>query len=300
MWAILIIIALLWLVSGLKASLLSIIAAVVLIVILLLMLWMRALAPRMRNQPDLTPLQNRFYAHRGYYTEDQSIPENSLPGFQRAVENGFGIELDVHLTKDGRLAVLHDENLKRMCGADVNLSELSCDELKEYRLKDTQERIPLFSDVLKVVDGKIPMVIEVKPYGGNIRTLCERLCKELEGYTGVYCVESFDPRAVYWFKKHRPALVRGQLTMSMHRYENIAPPLTFALSNCLTNFITRPDFIAYCVEDRKNFSFRLCKKLYAVQEASWTVRTPADAEEVLKTGGLIIFEYFDPRIQQKQ
>ncbi|MDF2632152.1 MAG: hypothetical protein K0Q85_748, partial [Caproiciproducens sp.] len=89
MWAIIIVVGLLWLVSGLKASLLSVAAAVVLVVILLLMLWMRALAPRMRNQPDLTPLKNRFYAHRGYYTEDQSIPENSLPGFHRAVENGF-------------------------------------------------------------------------------------------------------------------------------------------------------------------------------------------------------------------
>ncbi len=300
MWAVYLILLSLLYVCALKISFLSAAAAAMIVVMLLLIVWSLVLAPRMRNQPDLTPLKNRFYAHRGYYTEDQSIPENSLPGFHRAVENGFGIELDVHLTKDGRLAVLHDENLKRMCGADVNLSELSCDELKEYQLKDSQEHIPLFSDVLKVVDGKIPMIIEVKPYGGNIRTLCERLCKELEGYTGVYCVESFDPRAVYWFKKHRPALVRGQLTMSMHRYEHIAPPLTFALSNCLTNFITRPDFIAYCVEDRKNLSFRLCKKLYGVQEVSWTVRTPADAAEVQKTGGLVIFEYFDPRIQQKQ
>lgn len=297
MWTFIIIVWMLLIVVGLTTSLISASAAIVLIIILLLMVWMRVLAPRMHNQPDLTPLKNRFYAHRGYHTQDQSIPENSLHAFHRAVENGFGIELDVHLTKDGCLAVLHDENLKRMCGADVNLSELNCEDLEEYYLKNTQEQIPLFSDVLKVVDGKIPMIIEVKPYGGNIRTLCERLCKELEGYTGVYCVESFDPRAVYWFKKHRPALVRGQLTMSMHRYENVAPPLTFALSNCLTNFITKPDFIAYCVDDRKNFSFRLCKKLYGVQEVSWTVHTLAEAEEVQKTGGLIIFEYFDPRVK---
>lgn len=271
---------------------------VVIVIILLLILWVLALAPRVRNQPDLTPFKNRFYAHRGYYTEDQSIPENSLPGFYRAVENGFGVELDVHLTKDGHLAVLHDENLKRMCGADVNLSELLCEALKEYHLKGTKERIPLFSDVLKVIDGKIPMIIEVKPYGGNIRTLCERLCMELEGYAGVYCVESFDPRAVSWFKKHRPALVRGQLAMGVHRYESqVNHLLAFALSNCLTSFITRPDFIAYCVEDRKNLSFCLCKRLYDVQEVSWTIHTPAVAAEVQKTDGLVIFEYFDPKTE---
>jgi len=299
MWAIIIIVWGLLLICGLKASLISTAGAVVMIIILLLMIWMLVLAPRVKKQPDMTPIKNNLYAHRGYYTEDQSIPENSLPGFHRAVQNGFGVELDVHLTKDGRLAVLHDENLKRMCGADVNLSDLNSDQLKEYNLKETKEHIPLFTDVLKVIDGNIPMIIEVKPYGGNISTLCEKLCKELEGYTGVYCVESFDPRAIYWFKENRPALIRGQLTMRVSRYEGQPKLLAFALSNCLSNFITRPDFIAYCVEDRKNISFRLCKQLYGVQEVSWTIHTPKDAAEVQKDGGLIIFEYFDPRVKQK-
>lgn len=299
MWAIIIIVWGLLLILGLEASLISAFGATVMIIILLLMIWMFMLAPRIKKRPDMTPLKNQRYAHRGYYMEDQSIPENSLPGFYRAVQNGFGVELDVHLTKDGRLAVLHDENLKRMCGVDVNLSDLNSDQLKEYDLKGTKEHIPFFTDVLKVIDAKIPMIIEVKPYGGNIRLLCEKLCKELEGYAGVYCVESFDPRAVHWFKKHRPALVRGQLAMRVGRYEGYSKLLAFVLSNCLSNFITRPDFIAYCVEDRKNSSFRLCKQLYGVQEFSWTIHTPADAAEVQKDGGLIIFEYFDPRIEKK-
>jgi glycerophosphoryl diester phosphodiesterase len=262
----------------------------------LLLLWILALTPRVRNQPDLTPLKNRFYAHRGYYGKDQSIPENSLPAFFRAAQNHFGVELDVHLTKDGRLAVLHDENLKRMCGADVNLSELTADQLKNYHLTGTGEHIPLFADVLKVIDGKVPMIIEVKPYGGNISALCERLCLELEGYNGVYCVESFDPRAVYWFRKHRPELVRGQLAMNWKQYGRDANPVAaFAVSNLLTSFLNKPDFIAYRFEDRKNLSFRLSKSLYGVQEFSWTIRTQADAAEVQKAGGLIIFEYFDPR-----
>ena len=139
------------------------------------------------------------------------------------------------------------------------------------------------------------MIIEVKPYGGNIGTLCKRLCTELEGYSGVYCVESFDPRAVAWFKKHRPSVVRGQLSMRPGRYEGVNPLVAFAASNLLANFLTRPDFIAYCVEDRRNISFRLCKKLYGVQEFSWTIHTQKDAAEVQKTGGLLIFEHFDPR-----
>lgn len=266
-----------------------------LILILLFLLWALALMPRVHSKPDFSPLKNQFYAHRGYYLKDQSIPENSLPGFARAVENKFGVELDVHLTKDGKLAVLHDENLKRMCGADLNLSDLTSSELKDRKLAGTQNSIPLFSEVLQVIDGKIPMIIEVKPYGGNIGTLCKRLCTELEGYSGVYCVESFDPRAVAWFKKHRPSVVRGQLSMRPGRYEGVNPLVAFAASNLLANFLTRPDFIAYCVEDRRNISFRLCKKLYGVQEFSWTIHTQKDAAEVQKTGGLLIFEHFDPR-----
>ncbi len=263
---------------------------------LLFLFWMFAISPRTMNRPSFARLMGWDYAHRGYYSKDQTIPENSLPAFARAVENKFGVELDVHLTKDGKLAVLHDENLKRMCGADLNLSDLTGSELKDRKLAGTENSIPLFTDVLKVINGKIPMVIEVKPYGGNISALCERLCTELEGYSGVYCMESFDPRAVYWFKKHRPGVVRGQLSMRMSGYgKDVSRPVAFVASNLLANFLTRPDFIAYCVEDRRNVSFRLCKRLYGVQEFSWTIHTPKDAAEVQKTGGLIIFEYFDPR-----
>lgn len=262
----------------------------------LVLLWLLALMPRVSGKPDLKPLKNRCYAHRGYYEKDQSIPENSMPGFARAVENHFGVELDVHLTKDGRLAVLHDESLKRMCGREVTLSELNSGELKNYPLAGTQYTVPLFEDVLRLIDGKIPMIIEVKPYGGNIAALCERLCRELEGYTGVYCIESFDPRAVYWFRRHRPSLVRGQLAMRAKSYGKEANPFqAFLLANLLTSFVTKPDFIAYCVEGRKNLCFRLCKKLYHVQEFAWTVRSKKDLQEVAGTGGLSIFEHFDPR-----
>ena len=269
---------------------------VILILVVLVLFWILALAPRVRNKPDFTSLKNRFYAHRGYYSKDQTIPENSLPGFARAVENKFGVELDVHLTKDGRLAVLHDENLKRMCGININLSELTSDELKNYKLAGTENTIPLFADVLKVIDKKVPMIIEVKPYGGNISALCKRLCTELEGYSGVYCMESFDPRAVYWFKRHRPGMVRGQLAMRANRYgRETSPLLAFAAANLLANFLTRPDFIAYCVDDRENLSFRLCKELYGIQEISWTIRTREESTAIRKTGGMIIFEHFDPR-----
>lgn len=266
------------------------------VLLFLFALWVLAIAPRTRNKPDLTPFRGWYYAHRGCYRKDQTIPENSLPGFARAVEEKFGVELDVHLTKDGKLAVLHDENLKRMCGVEINLAFLNSWELKKYKLNGTENTIPLFLDVLPVIHGKVPMIIEVKPYGGNIGTLCEQLCRELEGYSGLYGIESFDPRVLMWFKRHRPEIVRGQLAMKPSRYRGaVLPVTTFAAGNLLMNFLTRPDFIAYCVEDRKNLSFCLCKLIYGVQEFAWTVRNPWQARKVTNSGGLVIFEYFDPR-----
>lgn len=262
----------------------------------LFLLWLFAVMPRVCRKPDLSPFRNCCYAHRGYYKKDQSVPENSLPAFARAVEEGFGIELDVHLTRDGRLAVLHDESLKRMCGADRLVSELTSGELAAYRLAGTQCRIPLLGEVLRIVNGRVPLVIEVKPFHNNSAVLCGRLCRELEGYGGVFCVESFDPRALLWFRKNRPRIVRGQLAMKPAGYAgSLKKPAAFFAGNLLLNFISRPDFIAYRFEDRSGVSFRLCKRLFGVQEFSWTIHSPAQASEVSESDGLIIFEFFNPR-----
>ena len=272
-------------------------AVVFTVVLVLLLLWVLALMPRVRKKPDFAPFEKQFYAHRGYYRKDQSVPENSLPAFAGAVKNGFGIELDVHLTKDGRLAVLHDESLKRMCGADRNVSNLTAGEITRYRLANTGYRVPLFSEVLKTVGGKVPMVIEVKTCHNNSAALCSRLCEELKGYGGVFCVESFDPRALFWFRKNRPRIVRGQLAMKPAGYAgSLIKPAAFLAGNLWFNWFARPDFIAYKVEDRDNLSFRLCKRLYGIQEFSWTVRNPVQAAEVMESGGRIIFEFFDPRV----
>lgn len=294
MFGLLLLLDVVLLIYGLVTSMLHTAALIILAVLLLPLLWFWASEPRVSNKPDFTALKNWFYAHRGYHTQDQSIPENSLAAFGLAVENGFGIELDVHLTKDGRLAVFHDDSLSRMCGTDVGIEDLDSDEVKKFRLKGTNEQIPFFSEVLQMVDSKIPMIIEVKTHGGNSSALCERLCKELEEYNGAYCVESFDPRAIRWFKKFFPSVVRGQLAMAMHRYGK-RKIFGFLLSNCLLNFMTKPDFIAYCHDDRKNLGLRFCKQFYGVQEFSWTVRTPDVARKLQKSGALLIFEYFDPR-----
>lgn len=233
------------------------------------------------------------YAHRGLH--DESKPENSMAAFQAALENGYGIELDIHLLKDGNLAVMHDSALKRTTGRDGKIEDLTTDHLKDYRLGGTNEIIPEFRQVLDLFAGKAPLIIELKPVGGNHDVLTEAACAMMDGYDGPWCMESFDPRCIYWLKKHRPDIIRGQLTEDHFKSENKLPGiLKWALRHQVFNFLTKPDFVAYKFEDRRTVSNTLVRKLWGLQGVSWTLRSKEDFDIAVSEGWLPIFENFRP------
>lgn len=240
------------------------------------------------------PLLRRFrYAHRGLH--GPGAPENSLEAFRLAAERGYGAELDVHLTRDGRLAVIHDSALRRTCGAEGRVEDYTAEELRQFRLEGTDERIPLLEEVLPLFEGKTPLVVEIKPVGGNWNELTEKAVACLDRYSVEYCMESFDPRALRWLRRSRPEIVRGQLSQNfMRRPEGLSAPVRFALTNLLCNAATRPDFIAYRFEDRDNFSVWLCCHPLGAQEISWTIRSREDMARAEREGNLVIFENFDP------
>ena len=211
-----------------------------------------ALATRCRKgHPGLASLRGWRYAHRGLHDKPR-IPENSMAAFRAALEKGYGIELDIHLMADGELAVIHDTSLKRTAGVDVKITDLTTADLENYRLEGTEEKIPLFSQVLELYAGKAPLIIELKAHG-NHAALSEAVCNAMEGYEGVYCMESFDPRCIGWLKKHRPDIVRGQLAENFFRTGgNMSPLLKALMSWQLTHFLTLPDFVAFKYRDRKN------------------------------------------------
>ena len=215
------------------------------------------------------------YAHRGYHDKPR-IPENSMAAFRRAIENGYGAELDVHLMKDGRLAVIHDASLKRTAGADVLVEDLTAEELKQYRLEGTDEQIPLLEEVLELFQDRTPLIIELKAERGNHAALAEATCRMLDRYRVHYCIESFDPRCLIWLKKNRPGIVRGQLSEQFLRHGETAghgKATMWLLGNLFSNVAVRPDFIAYRFSDRDNLCLRWCRKFYHVQEVNWTIRT---------------------------
>lgn len=263
---------------------------------LIALLWMLAIAPRQHTPEQLTTLHEWLYAHRGYHDDALGLPENSLGAFRRAVNEGFAAELDVHLTRDGRLAVMHDESLKRMCGVEKRIIDCTAAELSEYRLKDTDEPIPFLEQVLPLFAGKSPLLIELKTCGGNADLLCDAVLKLLDRYEGAFCLESFDPRVLLWLRKNRPMVVRGQLSTNFTRHkEKLNPFARFLLHNLLFNFLTRPDFIAYRIEDRRDRSVSLCRRIYDTTEFFWTIRSKEQQQEADDLNGALIFEGFDPR-----
>ena len=228
------------------------------------------------------------YAHRGLH--GNGVPENSLEAFRLAFENGYGMELDLHVTADDKLCVFHDGTLKRMCGVDGKVEEKTVEELRRIRLAGTEQYIPTFDEVLALVDGKTALIVELKGENTNTR-VCELAAEALDKYKGAYCIESFNPAYVAWFKKHRPEVIRGQLSARMGA-KGKKPAIklrNFALRHMLANVIARPDFLAYCINDKDIISFRLSRAMggYPV---GWTARTDTDMQKAKGDFKAIIFE----------
>jgi glycerophosphoryl diester phosphodiesterase len=264
----------------------------IIILILLTVLYLLALGGR-TGHPGLEALRGWKYAHRGLHNETR--PENSMSAFQAAKEHGYGVELDVHMIKDGTLVVFHDDKLIRVTGQEGRVAELNAEQLKDYHLCGTEETIPTFREVLDLFAGEVPLIIELKSDNGNCAALTDAVCRMLEDYPGVYCVESFDPRCVVWLRKNRPEIIRGQLAENFFRSSTKLPAiLKWLLTAHLFNFLIKPDFVAYKFRDRNRPGTTLCRKLHKLQGVSWTILSQSDLDLAIAEGWIPIFEGFEP------
>ena len=270
-----------------------VLAHVLLVLVLFFLLWFLLLRCR-RSGRGWKKLLGVRYAHRGWHMKP-AIPENSLAAFRRALDKGWGAELDVHLLKDGTLAVFHDSDLRRCAGEEGDIEDLDREGLARLRLEGTEEPVPLFDEVLALFEGKAPLIIELKSHKGNYKALTEAVIDRLDRYKGDYCVESFDPRVLMVLRRERPNILRGQLAMDFRPGGEPLPGWQrFALRNLLMNFLTVPDFIAYRFEDRQRLALKLCRRVWGVKEASWTLRSMDDLLTAEAAGAMPIFECFDP------
>ncbi len=247
-------------------------------------------APGKASGEKKAPFFGANIAHRGLHRADRSVPENSLAAFRDAAENGYAIELDVHLTADDRVVVFHDDSLRRVCGVEQDVEALTWRELRDLRLDGTGEHIPMLSDVLAEVRGRVPIVVELKT-SPRRRELCERTWELLRAYNGDYCIESFDPRIVRWWRLNAPGVLRGQLSCTREQFgESATPVQAFFLSRLLCNFLGRPQFIAYGLDGKKPLLVRLVEKMGAMRfcwtSHDWKNEVSNDA---------VIFEFYRPR-----
>lgn len=263
--------------------------------IALLVLYFLMIMPRMIHRPDKSPFLGVLYAHRGLHDNSSDAPENSMRAFKKAVDAGYGIELDVQLTKDKVPVVFHDFTLKRVCGVEGKVSDYTFEELQKFSLCGSEERIPRFEDFLKLVDGKVPLIIEYKIPGG-LTEVCPKADGLLQEYKGVYCIESFNPLGLLWYRQNRKEILRGQLADNFIRSgENEFPKiLYFALHHLLFNFLTKPDFIAYNHHCYKDVSRQLNRYLYGCLSVAWTIKSKEELAERKEDFDLFIFDSFIP------
>ncbi len=271
---------------------------IVLVALAAVLVWLWLIAPQLWRRPGFGLFRAFDYAHRGLHDLEKGVPENSIKAFRLAELAGYGMEFDLQLTKDGQVVVHHDPHLERSCGSQRVIAEMTYKELKGYRLFGTQERVPLFREVLGALEGSTPLIIELKGYNDPAQ-LCTLVMEELKGYHGPYCVESFDPRIVRWFRVNRPEVVRGQL---MGRFRKGDDGLNrwqaFCGRNLLTNWYTRPHFEAYHLQTRDIPAMHAVRAVFGMQEASWTIRTLEEYQRAKGLGSLCIFEHILPAAGQ--
>ena len=256
-------------------------------------LYLLALMPRMLKRPDTSLFQKRYFAHRGLHDNAAGAPENSMAAFRKAVEAGYGMELDVHVTKDGIPVIFHDFKLERICGVKGNVEDYTYEELQQFTLCNSGERIPKLNELLSMVRGRVPLIIEIKSEKADVSE-CAVIDRILRGYNGAYCIESFNPMVLCWYRLHRNEVVRGQLASNFRIDGENRSIFYFFLTHLLLNFITKPDFIAYNHRFREEPGRRICRKLFRNPAVAWTVRSPQELREISDEFDVFIFEGFMP------
>ena len=269
-----------------------ILGAAVFFISAIVLIYLFLISPRVSAPADMELLRGT-YAHRGLWNE--RCPENSLSAFGRAIASGYGIEIDIQLSKDNRIVVFHDDDLKRMCGIDKKVSDLTLAELKSLRLRGTSETIPTLSEVLRFIGGRVPLLVEIKGERADER-LCRGASLLLDRYNGAFCVQSFSPLIIRWFKKYRPSYARGQLVTKITSHTRKGSrTVNFLLSHMLTNFLSRPDFISINGHMRKKLGFLICTKILHAEGFAWTIRNQNEFDVCKKAGLTVIFEKFIPK-----
>lgn len=223
------------------------------------------------------------YAHRGLHGE--SIPENSLAGARLAIERGMGIECDIQRSRDEWPMVFHDWDLLRLTGVDGETHGRTAVELQQLDYLGSKERPAALDQLLEVVAGHVPLLIEIKSKRGyDVGRSCEVVAAHLRDYSGHHAVMSFDPRVARWFRKHSPQTCAG-LVMREDEHGYTQKPW----QRRLALWIAQPDFLAYHIAALPS---RWVAGLRAkgLPILTWTVNSPETRARALQNADALIAE----------
>lgn len=258
--------------------------------------WAYAIKPRTKDKPDLTLFSTYDYANGGCHDFGHDKPENSIEAYEEAMRHGYGVVIDVRVTKDGVPVAFSDHELWRMCSAEGKVELTKYDKLKECKLLGTDQTIPTLEEALNVIDGQVPVLLNIKSWKENYGFICTRVCEVLDKYEGIVAVESLDYRVIRWFRNYRPSIIRGQMLerRSLGKFELMSAAGQFAREWMLTNCLSRPDFVSVHLADRDGISLRFCKLLYHVPLVYWTICTTEEYEIAREDDAVVVFEDIEP------
>ena len=246
----------------------------------------------------LKPFAEFCFAHKGLYQKDQSVPENSLPAFREALAHGYGIDCDVQRTWDGQAVCFCDMHMRMACGVDERMTSFNYEHLKMLKLFGTEEHMPLLSEALELVAGRAPMIIEVKSPGRRmLDDTCGAIFEVLKDYMGPYCIASFDPHVLKWFRVNAPEVLRMQASMPYFDWRESDRNVLrcFNMSRLFCNVISRPHLIAYQI-GRTNFCFKLALKNGAPLIMFTATKRHQHAELLSRCDSLIFEDYLPPAL----
>jgi len=237
---------------------------------------------------------DRPIAHRALHDVTQGRPENSLPAIEAAIAAGYGIEIDIQASKDGAAFVFHDYDMARLTGQSGAIQSRRQSEVKALRLVGSDDAPPLLSEVLSLVNGRVPLLIELKDQdgamGANVGPLEESVAKLLESYAGAVAVMSFNPNSVAAFSKSAPKIRKGLVSSAYHADD--WPTLPAKTRAALAELPFDPNLFDFISHDRQDLSNPRIEtaKTAGLPILCWTVRTPEEEAEARKFADNITFE----------
>lgn len=239
----------------------------------------------------------RPIAHRGLHDAARGIIENSASAVAAAMGKGFAVEVDLQCAADHVPVVFHDETLDRLTPETGPVAARNAEALSAISLRGSTDRILSLPALLSLVNGRVPLVLEVKSTWTRERKYEANIALLLASYPGSVGVMSFDPYCVAAFKEIEPSLPRGLISerFSDRQYwPNLTPWERFAMRNLLTSAIARPHFIAYDIKALPALAPFIAQTLFGLPLLTWTVRTKEERERALRYADAMIFEGITP------